>query len=127
MQPGRMRPGLGVAEVNTRPAQPEFDLKRAIAPNRLSGMLRIMSGYRSTYVWATITLALAASLKTGTYLLLRYFVDEVLGKGNSVILPLIGLGFVLLAGLEGTLTFLSGRLAAYTAEGVARRLRNYLF
>jgi ATP-binding cassette subfamily B protein len=40
---------------------------------------------------------------------------------------LIALGFVGLALFEGTFTFLSGRLAAQTAEGVVQRLRNYLF
>jgi ATP-binding cassette subfamily B protein len=34
---------------------------------------------------------------------------------------------VLLAMLEGTFAFFSGRLAAYTAENVTRRLRNYMF
>ncbi|MCC7449338.1 MAG: ABC transporter ATP-binding protein, partial [Anaerolineae bacterium] len=43
------------------------------------------------------------------------------------ILPLIALGFLVLAGLEGGFTFLSGLLAARTAEGTARRLRNFLF
>jgi len=113
--------------VNMRPTEAEFDLKRALAPNRLRGLWRLMTGYHGTYVGATASLALAATLKTATYLLLRYFVDNVLGQGQSAILPLIGLGFVLLAGLEGTFTFLSGRMAAFTAEGVARRLRNYLF
>jgi ATP-binding cassette, subfamily B, bacterial len=39
----------------------------------------------------------------------------------------IALGFVLFAALEGGFTFISGRLAAETAEGIALRLRNYLF
>ena len=40
---------------------------------------------------------------------------------------LIGLGFVVLALFEGGFSFLSGRLAAYTAEGITRRLRDFLF
>ncbi len=39
----------------------------------------------------------------------------------------IALGFVGLAVLQGGFTFLSGRLAARTAEGIVLRLRNYLF
>ncbi len=39
----------------------------------------------------------------------------------------IGLGFVGLALFEGGFSFLSGRLAAYTAEGITRRLRDFLF
>ena len=77
---------------------------------------------------ATASQALAAGLKTATYLLLRYFIDQVMGvKSDAGILPWIALAFVLLAGLEGTFTYLAGRMAAYTAEGVSRRLRNYLF
>src|SRR5512136_2608491 len=29
--------------------------------------------------------------------------------------------------MEGSFSYFSGRLAAFTAEGIARRLRNYLF
>ena len=42
-------------------------------------------------------------------------------------LALIALGFVGLAILEGSFAYISGRLAAYTAEGITRRLRDYLF
>jgi ATP-binding cassette subfamily B protein len=40
---------------------------------------------------------------------------------------MIALGFVLLAVVEGSFSYVSGRLAAFTAEGITRRLRNYLF
>jgi ATP-binding cassette subfamily B protein len=40
---------------------------------------------------------------------------------------LVALGFIGLALFEGTFTFLSGRLAAQTAEGIVLRLRNYMF
>jgi len=106
----------------------EYDLKHAISTNRLRGLWRLMSGYHWPYMGATFSQAVAAVAKTSTYLLLRYFVDNVLGKpqiGN--LLVWIALGFVGLAALEGSFTYLSGRLAAFTAEGVARRLRNYLF
>ncbi len=39
----------------------------------------------------------------------------------------IGLGFITLAAVEGSFAFLSGRLAAYTAEGITRRVRDFLF
>ena len=88
----------------------------------------MMTGYRHIYLAATIGLGIAALSKTATYLLLRYFIDDILGKGYGwQTLALIGLGFVGLALFEGTFTFLSGRLAAQTAEGVALRLRNYLY
>ncbi|MEP7359076.1 MAG: ABC transporter transmembrane domain-containing protein, partial [Anaerolineales bacterium] len=106
---------------------PSFDLKQAIATNRLVGLWRLMSGYRASYLGATGALALSALAKTATYLLLRYLIDQVIGQGASWRLPLVASGFVILAALEGTFSFLSGRQSAYTAEGVARRLRNYLF
>ena len=37
------------------------------------------------------------------------------------------MAFVGLALVEGGFAFLSGRLAAYTAEGITRRLRDFLF
>jgi ATP-binding cassette subfamily B protein len=40
---------------------------------------------------------------------------------------MIGLGFVGLAVIQGSVTFFSGKLAARAAEGVILRLRNYLF
>ncbi len=88
----------------------------------------MMTGYRLTYLWATLCLGVAAASKTATYLLLRRYVDQVLGNRQADhVLPWIALGFVGLALFEGGFTFLSGRLAALTAEGVVRRLRNYLF
>jgi ATP-binding cassette subfamily B protein len=42
-------------------------------------------------------------------------------------LATIAAGFVVLAAFEGSFAYLAGRLAAYTAEGVTRRLRNFLF
>ncbi|MCC7452383.1 MAG: ABC transporter ATP-binding protein [Anaerolineae bacterium] len=108
-----------------------YDLRRAASRRRLVGIWRMMTGYRQIYLGATVSLGLAALAKTGTFLLLRHFVDNVLGVGagkiDMQILPLIALGFLVLAGLEGGFTFLSGLLAARTAEGTARRLRNFLF
>jgi len=81
-----------------------------------------------------MSLAIAALAKTATFLLLRYFVDSVLGQGDYSLggslnrtLILIALGFLGLAVIEGSFSYLSGRQASYTAEGVTRRLRNYLF
>ena len=42
------------------------------------------------------------------------------------ILPFIALGFIALVLTEGGFSFLSGRFAALTAEGIARKIRNYL-
>ncbi len=105
-----------------------YDLKNAVSKNRLLGLWRLMHGFQWKYIIATVSIGVAAVAKTCTYLLLRYFVDNAFTEGGtSINLPLIALGFILLAGAEGGFTFLSGRFAAQTAEGVTRRLRNYLF
>jgi ATP-binding cassette subfamily B protein len=100
-----------------------------VTANRLVGLWRIVFGFRTSYLGATLSLGLAAASKTASFLLLRYFVDTYLaaGKVDHQALPLIALGFVALALFEGVFTFWSGRLAARTAEGVALRLRNLLF
>jgi len=106
----------------------QFDLKNTMSDNRLVGLWRMMPGFRLTYLGATFGQGIAAVANTGTYLLLRYLVDDVLGRKElSGTLALIALSFVGLALVQGLFTFLSGRLAARTAEGIALRLRNYLF
>ncbi len=106
----------------------DYDLKNAVTANRLAGLWAMMTGFRWRFLGATAALAVGAGAKTATYLLLRQFVDGVLGKETRIsALILIALAFIGLAVAEGGFTFLSGRLAAQTAEGIARRLRNYLY
>jgi ATP-binding cassette subfamily B protein len=109
------------------PDAASLDLKRTLSKNRLLGLWRMMTGFRLVYVAATVCIAVAAMSRTGTFLLLRYLVDDVLDNARFDRLPLTALGFIGLAALEGSFTFLSGRWAAQTAEGITRRLRNYLF
>ena len=110
-----------------------FDFRRSLDANRLKGLWKMMVDYRLPYLVATISLAFSALAKTGTYLLLRFFADEVLVEkkliGETLVSTFvwIALGFVGLAVVEGSFSFLSGRLAAYTAEGITRRLRDFLF
>jgi len=88
----------------------------------------MLTGFRLAYLGAVVGVGIAAILRTGNSLLLRYFVDDVLGQGRfDRTLPLVGLSFVALALGQGAFSFLSGRLSARTAEGIARRLRNYLY
>ncbi len=93
----------------------------------------MLTDYRVPYAGATAALAVSALSKTCTYLLLGYFADSILNRriyiaGTlSKTLLLIGLGFIGLAAVEGSFSFISGRLAAYTAEGITRRLRDFLF
>jgi ATP-binding cassette subfamily B protein len=104
-----------------------FDPRSAVSKNRLLGLIRLMSGYRLSYLVAAAATGLAALAQTGTYLLLRYLVDTVLSNRAGLPLPLVASGFVGLAAFQGSFSFLSGRLAARTAEGTARRLRDSLF
>ena len=106
----------------------DYDLKKAYTSNRIQGLWRMMSGFKLKYLGATVALGFGALAKTSTYLLLRFFVDSYfMSTAPTVSLPIIAFGFVGLAFVEGSMTFLSGRWAAQTAEGIARRLRNYLF
>ncbi|GMV33636.1 MAG: ABC transporter ATP-binding protein [Chloroflexota bacterium] len=110
-----------------------FDFRNAIHKNRLAGIWRMMTDFRASYILATITLAISALAKTSVYLLLRFFANDVLEQGKMIGATMtgtymwIGLGFIGLALIEGGGSFLSGRLAAYTAEGITRRLRDFLF
>jgi ATP-binding cassette subfamily B protein len=112
----------------TQGAGDEFDLKQAIADNRLTGLWRLMLGYRLRYAAATASLAAAAILRTASSFLVRYLVDDVLVQEEAIgLLALVALGFLLLAVLQGAFTFLSGRLAAQTSEAITQRVRNYLY
>jgi ATP-binding cassette subfamily B protein len=110
-----------------------FDFRPTLQKNRLKGLWQMMAEYRLSYIAATLALAVSALAKTFTYLLLRYFADDVLTHGQYIFeslktsLLVIAVGFVALAAIEGVFTYLSGRLAAYTAEGITRRLRDFLF
>ena len=106
----------------------QYDLKEAINNNRLIGIWKLMYGFHLPYLIANGSLAISALFKTAIYLLLRYFVDEILGAPeNNHLIPLIAIGFVFIAAFEGIFSYLSGRMAAYTAENVVQRLRNYLY
>lgn len=110
-----------------------FDFRAAQHKNRLKGIWRMMQDFRLAYLGAVVALAISAVSKTATFLLLRYFVDNIMTTGNigsastRTLLIYTALGFVGLALFEGGFAYLSGRMAAYTAEGMTRRLRNFLF
>lgn len=105
-----------------------FDLRQTLGSNRLRGLWRLMSHYHSLYFGAVVGTGVAAAANTGTFLLIRYFIDRYLmQQEQTVSLVWIVCGFLLLATTQGAFTFLSRRLAAQTAEGVTLRLRNYLF
>ena len=105
-----------------------LDLKQILTEKRLRGLWRLMSGYQHFFLVAITAQGFSAYSKTLTYLLLSYFVDNYIST-QSGILPVwsIASGFVLLAGLQGLFTYISGRFAAKTAESTIQRLRNFLF
>ncbi len=105
-----------------------LDLKTTLSKNRFTGIWKMMQGYRLRYLGAVTSLGISAAAKTYTYLLLRYFIDSYfITKEAAVGLPYIALGFVALALLESSFAFGSTALASQTAEGITRRLRNYLY
>jgi ATP-binding cassette subfamily B protein len=128
---------------------PEYDLKNAVSDNRLWGLLRMLTGFRLRYIGAIVSLAVATAAKTSTFVLLAYFVDTVLarlapqpvflmpagtanpladsGPDTTTVVLGVAFGLIGLALVEGFFSFQSGRLAARTGEGVARRLRDYLY
>jgi len=88
----------------------------------------MLKGFRLMYAGAMVSQALSAAAKTTTSLLLAYLVDKVLLQDRvAQAILLIALAFIALAVVEGTFSFMTGKLAAQTAEGVALRLRNYLY
>lgn len=106
----------------------EFDLKEVVSDNRLVGLWRLMRGFHLHYLGAAVSIGISAMSRSAFYFLLRFLIDDVLGQPAAARqLPLVALGFIALALVQGLFTFLSGRLAARTAEGVVLRLRNYLY
>jgi ATP-binding cassette subfamily B protein len=110
-----------------------FDFRKSLNKKKLAGFWQMATDYRLAYAAANITLAISAIAKMYTYVLLRNFADTVLGDTVPFAgtlartLVYLALGFVGLAIVEGGFSFISGRLAAYSAEGITRRLRNFLF
>jgi ATP-binding cassette subfamily B protein len=114
--------------LSTDAAASRFDLKNTISDSRLTGVWRMMTGFRLSYLGATLSLGVTAVARTASLLLLGYYVDRILGtEVGPRRLALVALAFIGLAFMQGAFTFLSGRLAALTAEGIVLRLRNYLF
>ena len=104
------------------------DLSKIIVKNKLLGIWKLMDGFHLTYVVANLSLGLSAIFKTSTFLLLRYFADHVIGSDTArQVLPWVALGFIALATLEGACTYTSGRLAAFTAEGITQKVRDFLY
>jgi len=109
-------------------SQFEMDLQEVLTEKRIAGIWRLLHGYRLIYLGAILCVGISALARTGTYLLLGFFVDEVLVNETSQYTSFqVALGFVGLALIMGFFAFISGTLAGRTAEGVAKRVRDYVF
>ena len=87
-----------------------------------------MSGFRLAYLGAAVSIGISSFARTGLYLLLGYFIDSYLIEKNSRwSLATIAISFIGLAIITGIFTFISGTLAAWTSEGIVRRLRDYVY
>jgi len=105
-----------------------IDLKQVVSQKRFKGLMGLLQGNYGAYAAAAFSLAVSALCRSGVYLLLAYFVDNVLGQPNfQTQVPLVALGFLGLAMVQGIFTYASGTLSGRTGERVARRLRNYLY
>jgi len=105
-----------------------LDLKQTVTKRKFVGFWRLMSGYHVIYLAAILSVGVAALARTGLYILLGKYVDDVLPSENlNQMLPLVVLSLLALALLQGGFSYAGGRLAAKTSESVARRLRNYLY
>ncbi len=105
-----------------------YDLKDTLTDNRFVGLWRMATGFRKIYILAVLAAGLAALSSSAVFYLLRYFVDDVLANADlQWQIPWVAVGVIVLTLLQGLFSFGMGRLAAQTAEGVARRLRNYLY
>lgn len=109
-------------------SQFDMDLQEVVTEKRFEGMWRLLRGYRWIYFGAILTVGISACARTGTYLLLGYYVDEVLVSDTSQFTPFqIALGFIGLSLIMGIFAFVSGTLAGRTGEGIAKRVRDYVF
>jgi ATP-binding cassette subfamily B protein len=108
-------------------SQFDMDLQEVVSEKRFEGMWRLLRGYQWIYFGAILGVGIAALARTGTYLLLGYYVDEVLVSDSSQFTPFqIALAFIGLALVMGLFAFASGVLAGRTAEGIAKRVRDYV-
>lgn len=109
-----------------------FDVKTSISKNRIKGLWRLLKGYRKHYIGAVVMLTFSSLANTASLLLLRYVIDNLVNVGNAsgnlaLLLGATALIFVLLALSQGFFAFMSGRWSAETAEGIALRLRDFMF
>lgn len=109
-----------------------FNVKQTISRNRFKGLWQLLQGYRTKYLGAIVMLGISAISNTASLLLLRYIVDTLLNPDAEpanffTLLSFSALAFIGLATARGFFAFFSGAWAAESGEGIALRLRDYMF
>jgi len=67
----------------TKIAYPELERDKITSnKNGLVTFWRLLSGYHGHYLLSALLLAVSAASRTGMYLYLGYFIDQILGKVN---------------------------------------------
>lgn len=112
----------------------DFDFRTISTKNKLFGLWKVMTGYHKYYLWAIAALTVSSFAKTSALFVLREFADIVSAESPTwwngsmtYTFTMISLMFLGFSVIEGIFAYFSGRSSAYTAENVARRLRNYMF
>jgi ATP-binding cassette subfamily B protein len=105
-----------------------IDVNTLLSKKGLSGLWAMIKGYRIPFFCAVISLCIASCVRVSGFYLLRYIIDEILGRGMHIEhIWLFGLAFVGLAAFEGGFLFLRGVSAAFYSEAIIYHLRNFLF
>jgi ATP-binding cassette, subfamily B, bacterial len=112
-----------------------FNVKKTVNDNRLRSMWLLLEGYRPRFIWAVVALGLAGVMNTIALVLLSFLVDRVLAPEPPATVPtnlvevlaLLALAYIGLTLLRGIFAFRSGAAAGEVSEGVALRLKDYLF
>lgn len=107
-----------------------FNVKATVNDNRLRSMWLLLAGYRRRYVAAIVALGLAGVMNTLSLVLLSFLVDDVLVNQPPNFmewLAVLAFAYVALSVTRGVFAFASGALAGEVSEGIALRLKDFLF
>lgn len=107
-----------------------FNVKATVNDNRLRSMWLLLAGYRRRYVAAIVALGLAGVMNTLSLVLLSFLVDDVLVNQPPNFmewLAALAFAYVALSLTRGVFAFASGALAGEVSEGIALRLKDFLF
>lgn len=92
------------------------------------GLWFLLKGYKVRFFTALLFQAIAVAAGTAGYFVLRFYIDDIISRGDWRF-PLIyfSLFYIAFALLGGVFSFLSARGTGGAAEGIARDIRNSLF